>query len=263
MRVKELLFLFCLSIFSGSLFGQDIAVTVKGISNEQFDGLQKDREEAIVEAKRQACEMAGLNLSSITKVENFKIKQDLIETKAKAVLLPGFRILDIGYLQTGQYVVVLSGAVKSVNKKNGMANIKIFIKHNNRLFLGSRQGALDLFYKERQKCSSQLFNGKLIEEFEKDLSAIYKKKDDYYTLVFVYNLPEGAYSYKHTGYKYNGQLVTQNMFLRAGGKYLVKNIETKNGINSTGFGPIREEEASKYKKEFGKFYKDYEKIYSN
>jgi hypothetical protein len=89
-----------------------IDISVKGISNGKNDGAQKDREEAIIDAKRQACEKAGLAIDSKTTVNNFTVLNDYVETQSKGVLLPGFQIVDIGYVADGTYQVVLSGKVK-------------------------------------------------------------------------------------------------------------------------------------------------------
>ncbi len=80
------------------------------------DGVQtsrgQDRTEAIMDAKLQAIERAGVEISSITRTENFVLKQDLIESRAKAVLMPGFQIIDKGYQLDGSYLVILSGQVR-------------------------------------------------------------------------------------------------------------------------------------------------------
>lgn len=100
-----------------SVSGQSIIdITVKGISDSKKDGAQQDRLEAIMDAKRQACEKAGMQLESKTTVENFKMVYDYVETQSKGVLLPGFQIVDIGYLQDGTYQVVLSGKIKKVSE---------------------------------------------------------------------------------------------------------------------------------------------------
>ena len=100
-------------ILCANLWAQDVIdISVKGVSDEKNDGTQQDRLEAITDAKRQACEKAGMKIESKTTVENFKIIQDLIESKAETVLLPGFQIIDIGYVQDGTYQVVLTGKIK-------------------------------------------------------------------------------------------------------------------------------------------------------
>ena len=68
------------------LGAQDIIdVGVRGVSDASRDGIQKDRLEAILDAKRQACEQAGLRIESNTTVENFQAVYDRIETQAAAI----------------------------------------------------------------------------------------------------------------------------------------------------------------------------------
>jgi len=94
-------------------FGQEtVEISVKGISDDKKDGAQKDRKEAILDARRQACEKAGLSIQSRTTVENFQTTFDLVETRSEAVLLPGYQIIDIGYVADGTYNVVLIGKIK-------------------------------------------------------------------------------------------------------------------------------------------------------
>jgi hypothetical protein len=98
-----------------SVFAQEIIdISVKGISNTKTDGAQQDRLEAIMDAKRQACEKAGMTIESKTKVENFEIAYDYIETQAETVLLPGFQLIEIGYVQDGTFQVVLTGKIKVI-----------------------------------------------------------------------------------------------------------------------------------------------------
>jgi len=100
-----------------NLFAQEVLdISVKGISNAKKDGSQQDRLEAILDAKRQACEKAGVSLKSQTTVENFQLKFDYIESKAEAILLPGFQIIEIGYVADGTYQVVLSGKIKAIKE---------------------------------------------------------------------------------------------------------------------------------------------------
>jgi len=91
---------------------EEIDIAVRGISDNNKDGKQKDRLEAIMDAKRQACEKAGLNLESKTIVENFQTVYDYVESQAEAVLLPGFQIIENGYGEDGTYSVVLVGKIK-------------------------------------------------------------------------------------------------------------------------------------------------------
>jgi hypothetical protein len=113
---KVLLFLFIINL--SYLSAQDVLdIAVKGISDAQNDGAQKDRLEAILDAKRQACEKAGLKINAKTTVENFQTVYDFVETQADAVLLPGFQIVDVGYMADGTYQVVLTGKVKFVEEE--------------------------------------------------------------------------------------------------------------------------------------------------
>jgi hypothetical protein len=111
--VKRLIIL--IVIYVVYLSAQDVLeIVVKGISDAQNDGAQKDRLEAILDAKKQACEKAGLKINAKTTVENFQTVYDYVETQANAVLLPGFQIVDVGYMADGTYQVVLSGKVKVI-----------------------------------------------------------------------------------------------------------------------------------------------------
>ncbi|MCK5034111.1 MAG: hypothetical protein KAS18_10770, partial [Calditrichia bacterium] len=96
-------------------FAQEVIdISVKGISDSKNEGAQKDRKEAVMDAKRQACEKAGLQIKSKTTVENFQTVFDYIESESEALLLPGFQIIDIGYVADGTYQVVLTGKIKTV-----------------------------------------------------------------------------------------------------------------------------------------------------
>ena len=116
-------YLFLILFIFGNIFVQDIIaqdiidISVKGISDSNKEGAQKDRQEAIMDAKRQACEKAGVQLKSTTTVENFQTIFDYIESKSEAVLLPGFQIIDIGYVADETYQVVLSGKIKVVKEE--------------------------------------------------------------------------------------------------------------------------------------------------
>ncbi len=115
MKKMSCLFILLLSV---ALNAQSIIdISVKGISDAKNDGAQKDRKEAILDAKKQACDKAGLTLSSKTIVENFKIAYDYVESKAESVLLPGFQIVDVGYTVDGTYQVVLSGKIKTIEEE--------------------------------------------------------------------------------------------------------------------------------------------------
>ena len=67
-------------------------------------------------AKLQAIERAGVKIESITRIVNFQMKYKAVESKAEAVLLPGFQVMDMGYQSDGSYQVVLSGKVTTDDK---------------------------------------------------------------------------------------------------------------------------------------------------
>ena len=90
-------------------FSWAIDVLIKGVDDGVKTNQQQDYREAMMNAKLQVIEGAGVEMVSLTKVVNFKVKYDMVESRAKAVLEPGFQIMDIGYLEDGSYQVVLSG----------------------------------------------------------------------------------------------------------------------------------------------------------
>jgi hypothetical protein len=105
-------------VFVGFLQAQEILdIMVKGISDAQNDGAQKDRMEAIMDAKLQACEKAGVAINAKTTVENFQTVYDLVESKSEAVLLPGYQLMDVGYTADGTFQVVLSGKIKIIEEE--------------------------------------------------------------------------------------------------------------------------------------------------
>ena len=91
-----------------------IDVMVKGVDDGVKTNKQQDYREAVMNAKLQAIERAGVEMSSLTRVVNFQTKYDMVESKAEAVLEPGFQIIDIGYSEDGSYLVVLSARVRAV-----------------------------------------------------------------------------------------------------------------------------------------------------
>lgn len=93
-------------------FAEVIEVSIKGVDNGKQSSKQEDYAEAVLNAKLQAIERAGTSIESITKIENFTLKSDVVEAKSKAVLLPGYQIIDIGYVSDGTYQVVLVGKLQ-------------------------------------------------------------------------------------------------------------------------------------------------------
>lgn len=116
-KTKYYCFLAVLSIvttllLSTTAMSETLDVTIKGFDDGKKTSRQQDYKQAVLDAKRQAIEQAGVTVESKSTVKNSVLQEDYIETQAKAVLLPGFQIMDIGYMQDGTYQVVLSGKVQ-------------------------------------------------------------------------------------------------------------------------------------------------------
>ncbi len=95
------------------LIAGEISVTIKGMDDGVKTNKQQDHAEAVMNAKMQAIEQAGAEITSITKIQNFKMKYDAVESKSEGILLPGFQIMDIGYQTDGTYLVILTGKIKT------------------------------------------------------------------------------------------------------------------------------------------------------
>jgi hypothetical protein len=91
---------------------ETLDVLIRGV----YEGPKTSREAAyaaaVMNAKLQAIERAGTEVTAVTEVENFTLKRDWVESKAKALILPGFQLLDMGYQQDGTYQVVFAGKVQ-------------------------------------------------------------------------------------------------------------------------------------------------------
>jgi hypothetical protein len=139
---KIILLLTILALFfSSSLMAETIDVNIKGVDDGVKTNRQHDYQEAVMNAKLQAIERAGASIASITKVENFQLKYDAIESQSKAILLPGFQIVDIGYVADGTYQVVLIGKIqveeKEVKAKETRRDGR-FIAYNNGTVLDTK-----------------------------------------------------------------------------------------------------------------------------
>lgn len=105
-----------------------IFVLIEGHDDGERTNTVKDRDEATLDAKRQAIERSGIRISSnlsskkSSTIENGKEKYsnqqaaDFIESQSDGVLLPGYQLLDKGYQSDGTYLVILSGKVKVIPK---------------------------------------------------------------------------------------------------------------------------------------------------
>ena len=94
-----------------------IDLMIKGVDDGVKTIKEQDYNEAVMNAKLQALERAGVATQFIDQAVHFQIRFDLVENKAQAVLVPGYQIMDIGYLEDGTYQVVLVGQAKTVSDK--------------------------------------------------------------------------------------------------------------------------------------------------
>jgi len=123
-RALSLLLIILFIPFS-SLSADTIDVQIKGIDDGTKTTKQQDYKEAVLFAKREAIERAGVNIKSMTTVKDMMVESDYIETQAEAVLMPGYNILDMGYSVDGIYQVVLIGKVQMETKEPQIKNSNI------------------------------------------------------------------------------------------------------------------------------------------
>lgn len=90
-----------------------IEFKVIGYSRGKKNNLRDDYNESLVDAKIKAIERAGIKVDSITKVEDFKVKSDMVEAQSKGTIEPGYEILEIGYDESGVYKIVMIGKVRA------------------------------------------------------------------------------------------------------------------------------------------------------
>lgn len=116
--IKEMKFLFCncilllvVLIYSAGFTGT-VDIQIKGIDDGIKTTKQQDYKEAVLFAKREAVERAGVEIKSITTVRDMVVNSDYIESEAEAALMPGYNLIDMGYSADGTYQIVLVGKVK-------------------------------------------------------------------------------------------------------------------------------------------------------
>jgi hypothetical protein len=104
--------LFAVLILTPSFaFTETINVKIKGVDDGVKTTKQQDYKEAVLFAKREAVERAGVKIKTFTTAKDFVLHSDYIESKAEAVLMPGYEVVDIGYTEDGSYQVVLIGRI--------------------------------------------------------------------------------------------------------------------------------------------------------
>jgi hypothetical protein len=86
---------------------------VIGYSFGKKKNLRDDYNEALVDAKIKAIERAGIKVDSITRVENFELKSDMVEAQSKGTIEPGYEIIELGYDESGVYKILMIGKVRA------------------------------------------------------------------------------------------------------------------------------------------------------
>jgi len=105
-----LLILFCLPYKTHCKI---ITISTKGFDDGIRSNRQKDRNEAEINAMEKAVEKAGVRIQSETHVKNGILEYQSIISKVKSILLPGYKIHDMGYDENGNYQVVLIGQINT------------------------------------------------------------------------------------------------------------------------------------------------------
>jgi len=121
---KAFLLLLVLFLIPCVSYAEIIDVHIKGVDDGVKTTKQQDYKEAVLFAKREAIERAGVKVKALTTAKDFVIHSDYIESKAEAVLLPGYNVVDMGYSASGEYQVVLVGKVKPLAKSGKGFKIK-------------------------------------------------------------------------------------------------------------------------------------------
>ena len=227
----NLIVIILILIVTGGTSAQDIIdVAVKGISDNARDGAQKDRQEAILDAKRQACEKAGLKIEAKTTVENFQTVYDLVETQAAAVLLPGFQVIDNGYGEDGTYSVVLVGKVRTaITESKSAAEFTIIIwLQDEPEITKDRDYYIDKLYDWLSMAKGEIqINDAPLDNFEDELILIYENDSLLYgnrkVFAYQYRFPTGEYIYMQRTANTDGSVSKHdfNVKLRAGKKYVM------------------------------------------
>ena len=113
---------------------ETIDVQIKGVDDGTKTTKQRDYKEAVLFAKREAIERAGAKIKAITTVKDLVLNSDYIESKAEAVLLPGYNVIDVGYQKDETYLVILIGKVKTSTPDSDAREVAwegSFIKYTN------------------------------------------------------------------------------------------------------------------------------------
>lgn len=222
-----------LAVILANLHAQEVIdVAVRGVSDNQRDGVQKDRLEAILDAKRQACERAGLKIESTTTVENFMTVYDYVEAQAAAILLPGFQIIENGYGEDGTYSVVLIGKIKTTlpGNNDGRATFHLIVW----LYEGADERVkeyqlFDRLYSWLDQAHGELSSGETaVDSWEDYLVEVSRNEllyGDRRAYAYTYRLPTGTVLYAQRTQNNLGVYAvskTQKIRLRPNGHYIME-----------------------------------------
>ena len=259
------IFLFTLLNF---LPAQDVIdVAVKGISNDSRDGAQKDRQEAIMDAKRQACEKAGVRIEAKTTVENFQTVYDLVESQAAAVILPGFQVIDNGYGEDGTYTVVLVGKIRTnITESKSLAEFVLIIWITDPPDQTQEWDYyIDKLYEWLDMAKGKITVGtKPLDSFEDNLLKIFACDStlglNRKSLAYIYHFPVGDFVYEQRNSNTDGSISKYDFKtkMRAGKKYVMDAAH----YNAIYFNkPRKFEDTISNKRLFGVYPDNFEIIY--
>lgn len=112
MNNSILSFTFMIGDRKTSVKGKVVDINIQGVDDGVRTTRQQDYKEAVLFAKKEAIERAGVKIKSASYVRNFVLEEDYIESQSEAILLPDYKIIDIGYDEDGVYHVVLIGKIR-------------------------------------------------------------------------------------------------------------------------------------------------------
>jgi len=195
--IISLIILFCMGVTPAPVLPGTIDVFIKGVDDGVKTNKQQDYKEAVTNAKLQAIERAGVKIESITRIVNFQMKYKAVESKANAVLLPGFQIMDIGYQVDGTYQVVLSGKIQTdgTTTKRKDAFLTLISKGHRALESGHPEEAIDIAKKAleipgfEENEDAQWLIKLALEEIErkKESQRLLKEKEKREAIILAFN----------------------------------------------------------------------------
>lgn len=90
-------------------------VNIKGTDDGVRTTKQQDYREAVLHAKLQAIEQSGEPVAPFLAITNFQLRAEAVEARARQALQPGFQVVDIGYVESGSYEIVLVGKLRAAD----------------------------------------------------------------------------------------------------------------------------------------------------